>query len=167
MIDYESIARTIYARTGPTASAAKRGRNPAYPYVPVLDYGPQATGVTTRRTTQVLRRAFATRDEALAYAARMIDANITSLAAKLADRGQRALREFHGLPRELADLEALHQCEVCLLPITDDQVDDDYDRIEVRLADGTVDDVFHVHRSCHLAHRQAQAAAWAAHDRTP
>jgi hypothetical protein len=49
--------------TKPTA--AKRGRNPRFPYVPIIQDG--------SRTSQIRGFAFATRDEALTFAARHID----------------------------------------------------------------------------------------------
>lgn len=82
------------------ASAAKRGRNPRWPYVPIIDYGPQEFGVHAVHTQQIKGKAFATRDEAVAYAQRVIDHQRALLAKHLALPGYRALREQHGLPRE-------------------------------------------------------------------
>lgn len=80
--------------------ALKRGRNPRWPYVPVIL---DAAG----GQDQIRARAYATRAEALAAAQRHLDALRASIAARCADRRHRALREQHGLPRELAGLEAL------------------------------------------------------------
>lgn len=91
-----------YRRNFGTATAAKRGRNPALPYVPVIDYTEQTAGSFTRtHTEQILGRAYADRDEAVACAQRVIDNTIAAYAAKLTERGARSLREFEGLPREI------------------------------------------------------------------
>jgi hypothetical protein len=79
------------------ASAAKRGRNPAFPYVPVIDYGEQKIGVHRTRTEQIRARAFATREEAVAYAERVIAAREQELTRKLADPRHRALRQQYGV----------------------------------------------------------------------
>lgn len=91
-----------------TPSAQKRGRNARWPYVPVIlhaDSGPHARAGGIRQE-QILRKAFATRDEAINYAAEVIERRRADLERKLADPVQRALREWHGLPRELTDCEA-------------------------------------------------------------
>jgi hypothetical protein len=75
------------------ATANRRGRNPRWPYCPVIDHG--------GRKEQILGRAYVTRDEAVRAAQFAIDARRALLAAKLALRNYRALREQHGLPREL------------------------------------------------------------------
>lgn len=77
-----------------TASARKGGRDPRWPWVPVIRRGDH--------TAQVKGMAFATRDEAVDYAQLVLDAEAASLARKLADPRYRALREQHGLPRELS-----------------------------------------------------------------
>ena len=62
-----------------TASAAKRGRFASKPYVPVVVHlykGPAIANPDGRRTTQQIRPyAFATREEAIRYAEKYIDAN--------------------------------------------------------------------------------------------
>ncbi len=55
--------------TFPKASAVKRGRNPRFPYVAVVVCAGGRTHNTNART------AFATRDEAVAYAAKWIEAS--------------------------------------------------------------------------------------------
>jgi hypothetical protein len=74
-------------------SAAKRGRNPKFPYVPVIDFG--------TRTEQVRCLAYVTREEALAAAAATIQARRNDLRQKLMDPRYRALREQYGLPRDI------------------------------------------------------------------
>lgn len=98
----ELIAAAVDAVDFGRPTAARRGRNPAYPWVPIIDHGPQATGVHTTRTVQIPARAFATRDEAVAYAADHIDRVRGALAADLANPRYRALRRAHGLPEAVA-----------------------------------------------------------------
>ena len=82
-----------------TASAAKRGRNPQWPWVPIIDLSAlQCRGL---KTQQVRGKAFATREEAVAYAERVVASRKRALERALADPRQRALREAHGLPREI------------------------------------------------------------------
>lgn len=83
-----------------TASAAKRGRRPEWPYVPIVVYGP-TEGCPRGYTQQIRARAYATRAEALAAAEQHIARGREALAADLADPRKRALREQHGLPRDL------------------------------------------------------------------
>lgn len=82
-------------------SAAKRGRNPKFPYVPIIDYGEQDTGSHVTKTRQILGKAFATRDEAVEYARVYIAASRRQLAAQLLEPRMRALREHYGMPREI------------------------------------------------------------------
>lgn len=82
-----------------TATAAKRGRNPEWPYVPVIHHV-NADG-TGEHTTQIKGKAFATRDEAVEYAQANIDHQRLLLAGQLLNPRYRALRAQHGLPREL------------------------------------------------------------------
>ncbi len=83
-----------------TASAAQRGRNPKWPWVPILDMS--ALGSRGLKTQQIRGKAFATREEAVAYAERVVASLKAALEQRLADPRQRALREAHGLPRELS-----------------------------------------------------------------
>lgn len=84
-------------------SAAKRGNRSEWPYVPVVDYGRQKTG-PFQRTKQIMGRAFATREEAVAYSEKCIAAWREDLARRLREPRMRALRLHHGLPQEAADL---------------------------------------------------------------
>jgi hypothetical protein len=96
MTDFVAFAATVDFGT---ASAAKRGRNPKWPYCPVIDHGAGRHGVTGKE--QLLGRAFATRDEAVRDAAATIDARRARLAASLADPRHRAQRAHYGFPPEL------------------------------------------------------------------
>lgn len=80
-------------------NARKAGRNPAWPYVPVILRTDHA-GAT--RSTQLIGLAYATRAEAVAVAAAHIDRARAALARDLADPRYRALRQQHGLPREVS-----------------------------------------------------------------
>lgn len=90
--------------TGPRfgrASAARRGRNPAFPYVPVIDHTIPGDDGHTTRTEQIRGKAFATRPEAVGYAQRVIDARMATHERGLVTPRYRALREQCGLPRDL------------------------------------------------------------------
>lgn len=86
------------------ASAVKRGRNPKFPYVPVIKLvdadGNPSNGLS--QTQQIRGLAYVTRDEAVARSQRHIDAAFARLAEELGQPHKRALREWHGLPRELS-----------------------------------------------------------------
>lgn len=90
MTIYEDVANGIDLGQ---ATAVKRGRDPRWPYVPVIDHGTY--------TSQVRGLAFATRAEAIEAAAAHIEANRTNIAVMLAQPRHRALREQYGLPREI------------------------------------------------------------------
>lgn len=76
------------------ASAVKRGRNPDFPYVPICVYG-------HRTQNPIRKRAFATREEAVAAAQNSIDHLRAMYAAHMKEARYRALREYYGLPREM------------------------------------------------------------------
>lgn len=85
------------------ASAAKRGRNPKFPWVPVIDYGKQKTSIHATRTSQIRGRAYRTREEAVDCAQTAINNATAHLRSKFLDPRYRALREQYGLPRELVE----------------------------------------------------------------
>lgn len=99
------VEQAVARATWPTPSARKSGRDPRWPYVPLLVFAPIDGG--RGYTTQVRARAYATRDEAVAHATQRIENMKRTLAERLLDRGARSLREQHGLPRELDDLHEL------------------------------------------------------------
>jgi hypothetical protein len=105
--DFErQIEEIVAAMAWGKASAAKRGRNPSWPFVPVIDHTilhPQAGDTLLRQRTENACRgvAFATREEAVAKAQQVIDARKVHLASQLADPRYRALRVSHGLPSEI------------------------------------------------------------------
>lgn len=79
-------------------SAAKRGRNADYPWVPVI----VETINGERRTTNPAKGlAFSTREEAVACAESRILGSFQHLRRRLMSPTHRAEREFRGLPREL------------------------------------------------------------------
>lgn len=83
-----------------TATADKRGRYADRPYVPVIVTGPTA-GDPVGHRAQILARAFPTRADAVSAAQQQIARQIDELTDKLRQPRQRALREWHGLPREV------------------------------------------------------------------
>lgn len=95
-----AVARVDFGK----ATARKTGRNPKWPYVPIIDHsaGESArVGVPLTRTEQIRKRAFATRAEAIYHAEQVILARGWHLKRQLADPRMRALREQHGLPRDI------------------------------------------------------------------
>lgn len=90
----EQIERAVAAADLGLPMARKGGRNPKFPYVPVVKHGEQ--------TAQVLGLAYATHGEAVAAAVRYIAQQRRSLARHLAEPRYRALREQYGLQREIA-----------------------------------------------------------------
>lgn len=87
------------------AQAVKRGRNPVWPYIAVVvDY----LGKSGATHNPLGRRAFATRDEAVAAADHYIMQFREGLRIRLADPRWRALREQYGLPRDLPS-EGIHR----------------------------------------------------------
>lgn len=98
MMTDEQIEQAVTAAYGHyRPKALKRGRNPKFPYVPIYQFGELAGNA---QTTQIRGRAFATRDEAIEYAQRMIDAFRNKMRSDLRNPKHRALREQYGLPRE-------------------------------------------------------------------
>src|SRR5690606_33287034 len=79
-------------------SADKRGRRDEWPYVPVLLGHPQGG---RDGKLQILGKAFATRDEAVAWAAKTAQHQRDVLRTKLLAPNMRALREQYGLPRNV------------------------------------------------------------------
>jgi hypothetical protein len=77
--------------------ARKDGRNPAFPYVPIINYGRQLIGRSMTRTEQIRGKAFETPEQAAEYAGKIIEARKLDLAAKLADPRYRALRDKYGI----------------------------------------------------------------------
>lgn len=84
-----------------TASARKSGRNQRWPYVPVLLW---LNDVGEQHQTQLQGFAYETRDEAVAHVERYIVKQRESLRRLLSLPTHRALREHHGLPREIDDV---------------------------------------------------------------
>lgn len=76
-------------------SARRSGRNPRWPHVPVIE-DPDG------HARQLLGLAFQTRTEALWAANHHLETARADLERKLADPRYRALREAHGLPRDLS-----------------------------------------------------------------
>lgn len=94
----DQIRQAVAAADFGTASANKRGRTQRWPYVPIIK---TTDPIGRDHTEQILAVAFETRDEAVSYAAGVIEFRRQELARKLAEPRYRALREQHGLPREI------------------------------------------------------------------
>lgn len=92
-----TIQAIVEAKDFGKPSAAKRGRNPAFPFVPVIDHGEQTQGVHRTRTEQIMGKAFPDREQAIAHAARVIEARKAKLVSDLAEPRMRALRKSYGL----------------------------------------------------------------------
>lgn len=104
---WRAIERAVAARDFGVAAARKTGRNPRFPYVPVVRRTDPETGRTF--DAQILARAFEHRAAALAFAERHLALARARTRESLADRRYRALREDYGLPRELEELEELER----------------------------------------------------------
>jgi hypothetical protein len=96
-----TLEDAIFARRGHlVATARKSGKNPRWPYVPVIAKVGHHIGPS--RTEIVRNRAFETRDEAITYAQRVVDHRNREFAVKLLDPCWRDLREaVFGLPPNL------------------------------------------------------------------
>lgn len=97
----DQIDAVVAAHPFGRASAVKRGRRKEWPYVPVIDHGRQAVGVHMTRTEQLPKKAYATRDEAISYAQRVIDARREDMRSRLAMPHQRTWRKQLGLPENI------------------------------------------------------------------
>lgn len=89
-----------YRKEAGKPNAAKNGRNPVFPYVPLIMHPPVFASGSPRRE-QVLGRAYVTRQEAITEAQRVIDARVAHFRRQLGEPRHRALREQWGLPREI------------------------------------------------------------------
>jgi CRISPR/Cas system endoribonuclease Cas6 (RAMP superfamily) len=98
----EQIERVVATVDLGRASARKGGRRPEWPYLPVVIHSEGVRVGATRQET-IVKRAFATREEAVDYAARVIAFRRSTLAKHLGERRYRALREQYGLPREIEE----------------------------------------------------------------
>ena len=84
-------------------TAVKRGRNPKWPYVPVIHHASDTRACSTGRTEQIRRRAFVTREEAIECARRVIARRREFFTKQLFTPRLRALRKQYGLPSEIKD----------------------------------------------------------------
>jgi hypothetical protein len=99
----DRIDEVVAKRDFGAPSAAKRGRNPKYPYVPTVKLrsdGSQLGGYGSARTRQLTGLAYAARDEAVTRAQTQIDEYRRRFAVDLCRPNARALREQYGLPRD-------------------------------------------------------------------
>lgn len=82
-----------------TATARKSGRNPKYPYVPIIRLASPLESL--HQTTQIRGLAYATRQEAVDRAQRAINSHKAAHERKLVIPRLRTNREHWGFPREL------------------------------------------------------------------
>ena len=99
-IEVEAVLDRLYGKY--VATAVKRGKNPRWPYVPVV----KNTDITVWRGqthNPAKGEAFATREEAIARAQAILEARRAADRALFLEplRG-RAMRRYHGLPMEIA-----------------------------------------------------------------
>jgi len=104
MTSQEQIETAVESQNWGIASAAKRGTNPDFPYVPIIEY---TVNGKPKTRNPIKGYAFATREEAVAIAQIQIDALKAAIKAQLAEPRKRALREQYGLPREMEDLSRM------------------------------------------------------------
>lgn len=89
---------------GYVASAAKRGRNPQYPYVPLVKTTDNSwRGAFGGKTSNPCKGfAYATRDEAVAKAQECLDVRRAAERDLFLDpRRGRAMRRYYGLPENI------------------------------------------------------------------
>jgi hypothetical protein len=103
--EFETAVDAVMARreadqTFGIAGARKRGRNPRWPYVPVV-FHPTPGRPGAGYEQQVLGNAYATREEALACAELHIATWRHGFRYRLMQSNYRALRSHWGLPQEL------------------------------------------------------------------
>ena len=90
----QQIEASVEAAEWGKPGAVKRGRNPAFPYVPVVIY-------PTRTANLTQGKAYGTRDEAIAFCQKYIEHCKRVTILQLAEPRNRALRSQYGLPREI------------------------------------------------------------------
>lgn len=95
------IAARNANQTFGVARARKRGRNPRWPYVPVV-FHPEPGRPDAGYEKQILGNAYATREEALACAELHIDTARHGFRYRLQQPKYRALRGQWGLPQEIS-----------------------------------------------------------------
>jgi hypothetical protein len=104
--DYAELVAAINAiveemYSGYVATAVKRGRNPKFPYLPLLKIIDRDTN-RTRTENPTRSRAYATRDEAVAVAQRILESyKATRKHQMLKPSYGRAERTYRGLPRDI------------------------------------------------------------------
>lgn len=102
--DVQAAVDRAYA--GVTPTARKLGRGADRPHVPALRYPDTSghghySGGGRDGVEQILGLAYASRGEAVEAARRVLFNRQVGLTQKLTDPRHRALREYHGLPREI------------------------------------------------------------------
>lgn len=114
----DKVAEIVAALDLGKASARKGGRNPRWPYVPIIVHPDRPLSPTS----QIKGLAFATRGEAVDAAQAHLDRLRAKTAEDLLKPNMRALREHHGLPRDLQvaeDLARVEAAEAAVIEATD------------------------------------------------
>jgi hypothetical protein len=96
---FAQAAAAAYA--GHKATARKSGRRKEWPYIPVIDRNPNEGRCDAVHRLCIRGLAYATREEAVTSAERHLRGLVDALEAQLREPRHRALREQHGLPREI------------------------------------------------------------------
>ncbi|WP_300379572.1 hypothetical protein [Henriciella sp.] len=97
--DFDTAAHVAEQKFGEwTAECRKAGRRPEWPYVPIIRM--RKSNYCGPQTQQVRGRAYATREEAVECAERVIERMKADFIAKLLNPRYRALRESVGMPAE-------------------------------------------------------------------
>lgn len=107
--DGQPVIRTVTEAvdacySGHRAHALKRGRNHRWPYVPVVVSDRRdirRTDLTTQ--SQIRGKAFETREQALAYAQRVIDFRRDRFRDQLLDPAMRLIRDQWGVPHAVVE----------------------------------------------------------------
>jgi hypothetical protein len=95
----DAIVEDMYS--GHAASAAKRGRNPKFPYVPLLKITDREAN-RTRTENPTRNRAYATREEAIAVAQRILDSDKAARKHQILKPNYgMPERTYRGLPRDI------------------------------------------------------------------
>lgn len=97
----DAVDEAVAAADFGKPTARKAGHDARWPYVPVIDHRREDLPFGGF-TTQIRGKAFATRQEAVVQG--NIDNERDALRGRLLDPRHRALREQHGLPREIGDV---------------------------------------------------------------
>lgn len=114
----ERIDEIVASQRWGSPSAAKRGRNPQWPYVPVIAFEERRyrDGFERARTEQIRGLAFATRAEAVERAAQHIEFRKATFREQFSKPNYRAHRSYWGMPCDLAEAQAMQYSDDAVYP---------------------------------------------------